>query len=117
MDFIVQIQLAEGEIVLGNKSNNLFNNLDTLKEYRWVLPLVFLILTISENFIKSIIGSFTYNIIIICVMTILGIYILHQLIEYIKNNNYDIKNMKRELVCYFLMILFTITYLASLLII
>ena len=103
---------------MGDKLNNLFDNLDTLKEYRWVLPLVFLILTISKNFIKSIIGSFTYNIIIICVMAIVGIYILCQLIKYIKyNENYDIKNMKRELICYSLMILFTATYLAFLLII
>lgn len=101
-----------------DKSNNLFENLEMLKEYRWVLPLVFLILTISKNFIKSIIGSFTYNIIIICIMVIVGIYILYQLIEYIKNNDsYDIKNMKRELICYSLMILFTVTYLAFLLII
>ena len=103
---------------MGDKSNNLFDNLDMLKEYRWVLPLVFLIITISKNFIKSIIGSFTYNIIIICVMAIVGIYILCQLIEYIKyNENYDIKNMKRELICCYLMILFTATYLAFLLII
>ena len=83
-----------------------------------ILPLVCLILTISKNFIKSIIGSFAYNIIIICIMTIVGIYILYQLIEYIKNNdNYDIKNMKRELICYSLMILFTVTYLAFIFII
>lgn len=100
------------------KSNNLFENLEILKEYRWILPLVCLILTISKNFIKSIIGSFAYNIIIICIMTIVGIYILYQLIEYIKNNdNYDIKNMKRELICYSLMILFTVTYLAFIFII
>ena len=86
-----------------DKSNNLFDNLDMLKEYRWVLPLVFLIITISKNVIKSIIGSFTYNIIIICVMAIVAIYILCQLIKYI--------------ICYSLMILFTATYLAFLLII
>ena len=101
-----------------DKSNNLFDNLDMLKEYRWVLPLVFLIITISKNVIKSIIGSFTYNIIIIGVMAIVAIYILCQLIKYIKyNENYDIKNIKRELICYSLMILFTATYLAFLLII
>ena len=101
-----------------DKSNNLFDNLDMLKEYRWVLPLVFLIITISKNVIKSIIGSFTYNIIIICVMAIVAIYILCQLIKYRKyNENYDIKNIKRELICYSLMILFTATYLAFLLII
>ena len=70
-----------------DKSNNLFENLEMLKEYRWVLPLVFLVLTISKNFIKSIIGSFAYNIIIICIMSIAGIYILYQFIEYIKYKN------------------------------
>ena len=51
-------------------------------------------------------------------MAIVAIYILCQLIKYIKyNENYDIKNIKRELICYSLMILFTATYLAFLLII
>ena len=103
---------------MGDKSNNLFDNLDIIKEYRWVLLLVFLIITISKNFIKSIIGSFTYNIIIICVMVIVGIYILCQLIEYLKyNKKYDIKNMKRELIYCSIITLFTVTYLAFLLII
>ena len=98
-----------------NKSNNLFENLEILKEYRWVLPLVCLIITISKDFIKSIIGSFTYNIIITCTMSILGIYVLYQLIEYIKNNDRcDIKNMKKELIVYFIMIFITVIYLISL---
>ena len=101
-----------------DKSNNLFENLEMLKEYRWVLPLVFLVLTISKNFIKSIIGSFTYNIIIICIMSIAGIYILYQFIEYIKyNERYDIKNLKKELILSSVMILLTIIYLISLLIV
>lgn len=98
-----------------NKSNNLFENLEILKEYKWVLPLVCLVITTSKDFIKSIIGSFTYNIIITCVMSILGIYVLYQLIEYIKNDDrYDIKNMKKELIVYFIMILITVIYLISL---
>jgi len=100
---------------LTNKSNNLFENLEILKEYRWVLPLICLIITISKDFIKSIIGSFTYNIIITCTMSILGIYVLYQLIEYIKNNDRcDIKNMKKELIVYFIMIFITVIYLISL---
>jgi len=103
---------------LTNKSNNLFENLEILKEYRWVLPLICLIITISKDFIKSIIGSFTYNIIITCTMSILGIYVLYQLIEYIKNDDrYDIKNMKKELIVYFIMIFITIIYLISLFIV
>ena len=98
-----------------DKSNNLFENLEILKEYKWVLPLVYLIITISKDFIKSIIGSFTYNIIITCTMSILGIYVLYQLIEYIKNNDRcDIKNMKKELIVYFIMIFITVIYLISL---
>ena len=51
-------------------------------------------------------------------MAIVGIYILYQFIEHIKYNKlYDIKNMKRELICYSLMILFTVTYLAFIFII
>ena len=101
-----------------DKSNNLFENLEMLKEYRLVLPLVFLVLTISKNFIKSIIGSFAYNIIIICIMSIAGIYILYQFIEYIKyNERYDIKNLKKELILSSVMILLTIIYLISLLIV
>ena len=101
-----------------DKSNNLFENLETLKEYRWGFPLVFLVLTISKNFIKSIIGSFAYNIIIICIMSIAGIYILYQFIEYIKyTERYDIKNLKKELILSSVMILLTIIYLISLLIV
>ena len=101
-----------------DKSNNLFENLEMLKEYRWVLPLVFLVLTIFKNFIKSTIGLFTYNIIIICIMSVAGGYILYQFIEYIKSNDrYDIKNMKKELTFSFIIILVTIIYLISLLII
>ena len=100
------------------KSNNLFENLEMLKEYRWVLPLVFLVFTIFKNLIKSDIGLFTYNIIIICIMSVMGIYILYQFIEYIKyNDRYDIKNMKKELILSFIMILVTIIYLTYLLII
>jgi len=100
---------------LTNKSNNLFENLEILKEYKWVLPLICLIITICKDFIKSIIGSFTYNIIITCTMSILGIYVLYQLIEYIKNNDRcDIKNMKKELIVYFIMIFITVIYLISL---
>lgn len=101
-----------------DKSNNLFENLEMLKEYRWFLLLVFLILTISKNFINSTIGSFIYNTIIICIMSILGIYIIYQLIEFMKNNDdYDTKNMKKELILSSIMILTTIIFLISLLII
>ena len=70
-----------------DKSNNLFENLETVKEYRWVLWLAFLIITISKDIIKNTIGSATYNIIIACIMSIAGIYILYQFREYIKNND------------------------------
>ena len=101
-----------------DKSNNLFENLETLKEYKWVLPLVFLIITVSRGFIKNIIVSLAYNIIIICIMSIFGIYILYQFIEYIKyNDSYDIKSKKKELILCSVMILATVIYLIFLLII
>lgn len=51
-------------------------------------------------------------------MSVAGGYILYQFIEYIKSNDrYDIKNMKKELTFSFSIILVTIIYLISLLII
>lgn len=51
-------------------------------------------------------------------MSIAGIYILYQFREYIKNNdNYDIKSMKKELILSYIMILATVIFLISLLII
>ena len=103
---------------MSDKSNDLFENLEILKEYKWLLMLVCLIITISKDFIKNIIGSFTYNTIITYIMSILGIYVFYQLIKYIKNNDkYDIKNMKKELIIYFIMILITVIYLISLFIV
>ena len=101
-----------------DKSNNLFETLDTVKENRWIVLLIFLTLIIAKDFIKSTILSFIYNMIIICIMSILGIYVTYQFIEYMKNNdNYDIKDIKRVLIGNILMILATVIYLASLLVI
>lgn len=101
-----------------NKSNNLFENSEKIKEHRWILLLVFLIITISKGIIKNVIGADTYNIIIIFIMSAFGIYLGDQFIEYVKNNEkYDIKNMKKELIICFFMILATVIYLGFLLII
>jgi len=99
-------------------SNNLFENLETIKEYKWVLPLVVLIITVFKDIIKNIIGSTIYNIIVICIISIGGVYVLSQFIEYLKyNNSYDIKSMKKELILFCIMILVTMIFLMSLLII
>lgn len=101
-----------------DKSNNLFENLDTVKEYRWIVWLIFLTLIIAKDFIKSTILSFIYNMIIICIMSILGIYVTYQFIEYMKkNDNYDIKDRKRVLIGNILTILATVIYLVSLLVV
>lgn len=101
-----------------DKSNNLFENLDTVKEYRWIVWLIFLTLIIAKDFIKSTILSFIYNMIIICIMSILGIYVTYQFIEYMKkNDNYDIKDRKRVLIGNILTILATVIYLVSLLLV
>ena len=101
-----------------DKSNNLFENLDTVKENRWFVLLIFLTLIIAKDFIKSTILSFIYNMIIICIMSILGIYVTYQFIEYMKNNDkYDIKDMKRVLIGNILTILATVIYLVSLLVV
>ena len=101
-----------------DKSNNLFENLDTVKEYRWIVWLIFLTLIIAKDFIKSTILSFIYNMIIICIMSILGIYVTYEFIEYMKkNDNYDIKDRKRVLIGNILTILATVIYLVSLLLV
>ena len=101
-----------------DKSNNLFENLDTVKENRWIVLLIFLTLIIAKDFIKSTILSFIYNMIIICIMSILGIYVTYQFIEYMKkNDNYDIKDRKRVLIGNILTILATVIYLVSLLLV
>ena len=101
-----------------DKSNNLFENLDTVKEYRWIVWLIFLTLIIAKDFIKSTILSFIYNMIIICIISILGIYVTYKFIEYMKNNDkYDIKDMKRVLIGNILTILATVIYLVSLLVV
>ena len=101
-----------------DKSNNLFENLDTVKENRWIVLLIFLTLIIAKDFIKSTILSFIYNMIIICIISILGIYVTYKFIEYMKNNDkYDIKDMKRVLIGNILTILATVIYLVSLLVI
>ena len=101
-----------------DKSNNLFENLDTVKENRWIVLLIFLTLIIAKDFIKSTILSFIYNMIIICIISILGIYVTYKFIEYMKNNDkYDIKDMKRVLIGNILTILATVIYLVSLLVV
>ena len=82
-----------------------------IKEYKWILLLVVLIITISKDIIKNMIGSTIYNIIVICVMSIGGVYVLPQFIQYIKcNDSYDIKSMKKELMIFCIMILVTIIF-------
>lgn len=99
-----------------NKSNNIFENLEIVKEYRWVLWLLILLSIISKNLIQSMIGLTLYKIIITFTMSIVGIYILYQFIQYIKNNDsYDIKNIKKELLICFSVIIFTVIYLIYLL--
>ena len=101
-----------------DKSNNLFENLDTVKENRWIVLLIFLTLIIAKDFIKSTRLSFIYNMIIICIMSFLGIYVTYQFIEYMKkNDNYDIKDRKRVLIGNILTILATVIYLVSLLVV
>ncbi len=101
-----------------NKSKNLFENPEKIKENRWILLLAFFIISISKDIIKNVIGSATYNIIIILIMSIVGIYLEYQFIEYVKNNEkYDIKNVKKELIISFIMISLTAIYLGFLLII
>ena len=101
-----------------DKSNNLFENLDTVKENRWIVLLIFLTLIIAKDFIKSTILSFIYNMIIICIISILGIYVTYKFIEYMKkNDNYDIKDRKRVLIGNILTILATVIYLVSLLVV
>ena len=63
---------------------DLFENPQKIKENRWIIWLVFLLITVCKNFIKKVIGINTYNVIIIFMMTLIGIYIIYDFIEYIK---------------------------------
>ena len=55
---------------------DLFENPQKIKENRWIIWLVFLLITVCKNFIKKVIGINTYNVIIIFMMTLIGIYII-----------------------------------------
>ena len=63
---------------------DLFENPQKIKENRWIIWWVFLLITVCKNFIKKVIGINTYNVIIIFMMTLIGIYIIYDFIEYIK---------------------------------
>ena len=63
---------------------DLFENPQKIKENRWIIWLVFLLITVCKNLIKKVIGINTYNVIIIFMMTLIGIYIIYGFIEYIK---------------------------------
>ena len=66
------------------KALNLFENQQKIKENRWIIWLVFLLITVCKDFVKKVIGINTYNVIIIFMMTLIGIYIIYGFIEYIK---------------------------------
>ena len=55
---------------------DLFETPQKIKENRWIIWLVFLLITVCKNFIKKVIGINTYNVIIIFMMTLIGIYII-----------------------------------------
>jgi len=97
---------------------SLYENPQKIKENRWIILLVFFVITVSKDFIKRIIGANTYNIIISCIMSLIGIYLVYAFIEYIKNNEkHDMKKDKLGIIIYSMMILLTTSYLAFLLII
>ncbi|MFQ7521201.1 MAG: hypothetical protein ACLSWP_12425 [Terrisporobacter sp.] len=97
---------------------DLFENPQKIKENRWIIWLVFLLITVCKNFIKKVIGINTYNVIIIFMMTLIGIYIIYGFIEYLKNNEkYDMKKDKLGIIISSIMILLTTSYLAYILII
>ena len=100
------------------KALNLFDNQQKIKENRWIIWLVFLLITVCKDFIKKVIGINTYNVIIIFMMTLIGIYIIYGFIEYLKNNEkYDMKKDKLGIIISSIMILLTTSYLAYILII
>lgn len=96
----------------------LYENPQNIKEHRWIILLVFFVSTVSKGFIKRIIGVNTYNIIIVSIMSLIGIYLIYGFIEYIKKNKkYDMKKDKLNIIISSVMILLTTSYLAFLLII
>ena len=97
---------------------NFYENPEKFKEHRWIMLLVICGLTVSKDFIKRIIGANTYNIIIVCIMSLIVIYQTYGFIEYIKKNEkYDMKKDKSSIIISSMMILLSTSYLAFLLII
>ena len=87
---------------------NFYENPEKFKEHRWIMLLVICGLTVSKDFIKRIIGANTYNIIIVCIMSLIGIYLTY---------GYDMKKDKSSIIISSMMILLSTSYLAFLLII
>ena len=96
----------------------LYENPQKIKEHRWILLLVVLVITISKDFIKASIGANIYNSIIACITSFIGIYLIYGFVEYIKKNEkYDMKKDKLAIIISSMMILCTVCYLGFLLII
>lgn len=99
-----------------DKSKNLFESAEKIKEYRWAIFLTFFLANVCKGAIANVIGSFSYNLIIILIAIIAGVYMECELVSYIKNSEkYDIKNVKKELIYGSIMIFITVMYLGFLL--
>ncbi|WP_042274584.1 hypothetical protein [Faecalimicrobium dakarense] len=89
-----------------------------LKEWKWLIALVVLVITTSKGFIIDIIGKSTYNIIIFSVMFLFGAYLEYYLIKDIKSSkDFEFKILEKDFIIASILIFITMIYFASLLII
>ena len=98
-------------------SNELKDLSKKLKEYQWLILLILLVITISKDLITDIIGKNIYNLIIIFIMILFGIYLECYLIRYIKNpENAELKRLKVGFIISSILIFSTVIYFIFLLI-
>ncbi|MBO3444912.1 hypothetical protein [Clostridium sp. CCUG 7971] len=102
---------------MGNELNDLNKK---LKEWKWLIPLIFLVITVSKGFIIDIIGRNTYNIIIFSIIFLFGAYLEYSLIKAIKSyKDFEFKILEKEknFIITSILIFITMIYIAVLLII
>lgn len=97
---------------------NLFENSEKLKEHRWTIHLVILGIILFKDFIKKIIGSSIYNIIIICTMILIWLSLIYGCIGYIKQHEeYDIKKDRFSIIYFSIMTSIILSYMTYIFII
>ncbi|MGX4600055.1 hypothetical protein [Faecalimicrobium sp. JNUCC 81] len=87
-----------------------------LKEWKWLILLIFLVITVSKDFIIDIICKSTYNIIIFSIIFLFGAYLEYCLIKNIKSSkDFEFKILEKNFIITSILIFITMIYIAVLL--